>query len=297
MPFLKNLKKIRRVKPRKHTLGTREVVTHGLSAPLFSSIYHVCMTARWPVFFASIGGAFLFANLFFTVLYSLGADPIANLNPSRTLGLFFFSVETLATVGYGDMHPHTLYGHIVATIEIFFGLISIALITGLIFARFSRPRALIMTARHPVINSFEGKQTLTIRAANARQNVIVDASAKLRMIRNEVTPEGLEIRRLHDLKLLRDQHPIFSLGWNIMHVIDESSPLYGQDEASLKQSKAGLILTVSGVDETTSQTMMSRHMYAADAIRWNHRYVDLLSTDEDGVNHMDFSKFHDIRSL
>jgi inward rectifier potassium channel len=292
-----NLKKIRRVRPKKHTLGTREVVTHGLNAPLFSSIYHVCMTVRWPVFFAAIGGGFLLINLLFSIIYGLGHDPIANLNPSRTLGLFFFSVETLATVGYGDMHPHTLYGHVVATIEIFFGLIGIALITGLIFARFSRPRALIMTARHPVINSFEGKQTLTIRAANARQNVIVDASAKLRMIRNEVTPEGLEIRRLHDLKLMREQHPIFSLGWNLMHIIDDSSPLFGQDAASLKQSRAGLILTLSGVDETTSQTMMSRHMYSADAIRWNHRYVDLLSTDDEGINHMDFSKFHDIRPL
>jgi inward rectifier potassium channel len=228
------------------------------------------------------------------MLYSLGHDPIANLNPSGFLGRFFFSVETFATVGYGDMHPQTLYGHVVATSEIFLGLISIALMTGLIFARFSRPRALIMTARHPVISTFQGQQTLTIRAANARQNVIVDASAKLRMIRNETTPEGMEIRRLYDLKLIREQHPIFSLGWSIMHVINEASPLYGQDAETMNKTKAGLILTMSGVDETTAQTMHSRHMYTADAIRWNHKYVDLLTTDEEGINHMDFAKFHDI---
>ena len=292
--MLSPLAKIRRIKPRKHSLGTREVVTHGLHTPLSSNVYHICMTVRWPVFFGTIAAVFLMVNLLFTILYSLGNNAIANLNPAGFLGRFFFSVETFATVGYGDMHPQTLYGHLVATSEIFLGLISIALMTGLIFARFSRPRALIMTARHPVINTFQGKQTLTIRAANARQNVIVDARAKLRLIRNETTAEGMEIRRLYDLLLIREQHPIFSLGWSIMHVIDESSPLFGQDAESLKKTKAGLILTMSGVDETTSQIMHSRHMYTADAIRWGHKYVDLLSTNEEGVNHVDFSKFHDI---
>jgi inward rectifier potassium channel len=286
--------RIRRIKPKKHSLGTREVVTHGLHTPLSSNVYHICMTIPWSVFFGSVAGVFLTANILFALLYSLGHDPIAHLNPAGFLGRFFFSVETFATVGYGDMHPQTLYGHVVAMTEIFIGLISIALMTGLIFARFSRPRALIMTAKHPVINTFQGKQTLTIRAANARQNVIVDARAKLRLIRNETTAEGLEIRRLYDLKLIREQHPIFSLGWSIMHVIDESSPLFGQDAESLNKTKAGLILTMSGVDETTSQIMHSRHMYTADAIRWHYKYVDLLSTDEEGIHHVDFAKFHDI---
>ncbi len=237
--MLSPLAKIRRIKPRKHSLGTREVVTHGLHTPLTSNIYHICMTIPWTVFFGAVGGVFLMVNLLFSMLYSLGHNPIANLNPAGFLGRFFFSVETFATVGYGDMHPQTLYGHLVATTEIIMGLISIALMTGLIFARFSRPRALIMTAKHPVINIFQGKQTLTIRAANARQNVIVDARAKLRLIRNEVTPEGMQIRRLYDLLLIREQHPIFSLGWSIMHVIDESSPMFGQTAETLNRPRPG----------------------------------------------------------
>ncbi|MBV8465493.1 MAG: Inward rectifier potassium channel [Burkholderiales bacterium] len=278
-------------------LGNSDIVTHGLSRPFGSNTYHFFLTLRWWQFFAINAAIFLAINAVFAVLYMLGGAPIANQSPPGFWGAFFFSVETLATVGYGDMHPMTLYGHVVATTEIFAGMSNVAIVTGLIFARFSRPRAIILFAEHPIVHPVNGKQTLTIRAANARQNVIVEANARLRLIRREVTSEGYVMRRIHDLELVRDQQPMFVLGWNIMHVIDESSPLWGTTAEELVEKEGGLILTISGVDETTSQSMQGRKTYGADTMRWNMKYRDLLHVDDDGVTHMDFNHFHEVQPL
>jgi len=240
---------------------------------------------------------FLLVNALFACLYQLGTASIADQSPPGFLGAFFFSVETLGTVGYGDMHPQTLYAHAVATVEIFCGLSGLAVITGLIFTRFSRPRAKILFAKHPVVRPLDGVQTLMIRAANARLNVISEATAKLRLMRIETSPEGYETRKLHDLQLTREAHPIFLLGWNLTHRIDAASPLLNETAETLAASEATLILTIDGVDETTSQTMRGRNIYNADAIRWQHRYPDLMEIDELGVKRIDYSKFHDVEPL
>jgi inward rectifier potassium channel len=284
-----------KAKPRKITIGSSTIITHGLPRARFQDVYHFAMTISWLALLGSFGVLFILINTFFAILYSFDPNAISNLFPKGFLGAFFFSVETLATVGYGDMHPATVYAHIVATIEIFTGMATLALVTGIMFARFSRPRARILFAENPVIGLMDGKKTLTVRAANARQNIIVDASARLRFIRQETSQEGHSIRRIHDLKLRRDQQPMFTLGWSLMHDIDEGSPLLGESEESLAASEASLVLTIDGVDETTSQTMQSRYVYKHDKLRWSHRYVDLLSTDSDGISHMDYTKFHDSR--
>jgi len=278
-------------------VGSQKFITVGLPDHIWQDLYHHFMTIRWPTFFAVIAGVFLLGNSGFALLYMLGNHPIANQAPEGFWGAFFFSVETLATVGYGDMHPQTVYGHVIATIEIFSGLSGLAVFTGLIFTRFSRPHAKILFARHPIIRPLDGIPTLMIRAANARQNVITEASARLRLLRLDVTTEGYENRRLYDLVLTREQHPIFTLGWNMTHVIDASSPLYNETPETMAASGATLILSLAGVDETTSQTMRSRHIYGSDLIRWNHRYPDLIEQDEHGMNYVDYTKFHDTEPL
>ncbi|WP_374357125.1 ion channel [Chitinimonas sp.] len=287
------------IKPRPHRirLGDRDVVTHGLPRPFGANAYHVALTASWPRFFFGTGLAFMLINTVFALLYMLGDNAIANLYPAGFWGAFFFSVETLATVGYGDMHPASTYAHIVATIEIFLGTTSVAIVTGLVFARFSRPRAMIVFANHPIVRPHDGKQTLLIRAANARQNVILEASARLRLLRRETSIEGHEMRRLYDLQLVREQQPMFMLGWSMMHIIDETSPLFGKTPEQLAEEEATLILTVHGVDETTSQPVQARHTYDSATIRWQARYQDLLRVDEDGVTHMDFHHFHTVLPL
>jgi len=213
------------------------------------------------------------------------------------MGNFFFSVETLATVGYGDMHPQTAYGHAIAMVEIFVGVMTMALITGLMFARFSRPRARFIFANHAVIRPINGKTTLMLRAANARQNIVQEASAQLRMLKDETTTEGYRFRRVIDIPLVRSQQPVFVLGWNLMHIIDESSPLNGLTATSLEQCGAVFILSLVGTDETTGHTLMARKEYSASAIHFNMTFRDTLETQSDGTVVFDYSKFHDIETL
>ncbi|MHA6204732.1 ion channel [Dyella soli] len=281
-------------RPRMISIGGRPFVSRGLTRRIADDIYHYALTIRWPTFFALAATIFVLVNVLFASLYQLGAQAIANRYPDNFAGAFFFSVETLATVGYGDMHPQSVYGHVVATVEIFVGMLNLALVTGLVFARFSRPRAKMIFADHPVIRRIHGQQTLMIRAANARQNVIAAASAKLHLLVRESTPEGFRLRRIHDLKLMRSEHPMFMLSWSVMHVIDESSPLHGLTREELASLEAVLMLSITGIDETTSQSILARQQWRHQDWRWNHRYVDLVQDDGTGVSHIDYSVFHDV---
>jgi inward rectifier potassium channel len=283
---------VRRIK-----VGAREFVTEGIVRPVFQDLFHLFMTVSWPQLFVIFAAFFLVFDALFGLVYYAVPGCIANLNPPGLAGAFFFSVETLATVGYGDMHPQTLYGHTVAMIEIFVGLMSLALITGIMFARFSRPRALFIFTHNAVVRPIDGRRTLVFRAANLRQNVIQEASAKLRMLRDEVTEEGFHIRRVIDLPLLRSEHPMFVLGWTIMHVIDEKSPLCRETAATLLQSASAFVLTLDGTDENTGQVVMARAEYASSQIVWNATFHDILEEAEDGTVHLDYGRFHDVVPL
>jgi inward rectifier potassium channel len=277
-------------------LNSRVVYVHGISMRFWQDLYHTALVVNWPTFFVALAALFLLLNTAFASLYMLGTAPIANQFPHGFLGAFFFSVETLATVGYGDMHPQTFYGHVIATLEIFVGMSGIALATGLIFARFSRPRAKIMFARNAIVRPLDGRMTLAMRAANARQNVIAEAHAKMRMMRRETTVEGFSSLKIYDLKLVRDHQPMFLLSWVMMHVIDESSPLFGETAETLAASGASLLITIEGSDETTAQTMQARHAWNSADIRWQHAYVDLIY-EENGVTHVDYAFFDDVVPL
>jgi inward rectifier potassium channel len=287
----------RRPYRRRIQLGDRQVVSVGLPRMFWQDLYHLCMTVSWGGLFSLLATFYLALNLVFATLYSLAPGCIANLNPAGFAGYFFFSVETSATVGYGDMHPQTLFAHLVASCEMFIGMMSLALLTGVMFARFSLPRARIIFARYAVIRPIDGQPTLMLRAANGRQNVIVDASARLRLLRNETSAEGYRIRRIRDLTLVRDNHPLFLLGWNLMHVIDETSPLLGETHDSLVAGEAQLILTMRGTDETTGQEVMARTSFAPQALRWNHGFRDILRRDDDGDELVDYAHFHDVVAL
>ena len=283
--------------PHVMTLAGRRFLRLGLPYRPWHDLYHHLMTIGWTRLFASYGIFFCLFNLLFAAVYALDPAGIANLNPDGYWGYFFFSVETLATVGYGDMHPRTAFTHIVASVEIFAGMMSIALVAGMMFARFSRPTARILFARHGVIRPLDGRPTLMLRAANARQNVIMAATAKLTLVREEFTREGSHIRRIHDLVLGRSDQPLFIFGWNIQHVIDASSPLARATPESLGSASDFLVLTIAGTDETTGQTLMARQDYPLAKLKWNHAFVDILSTGKDGIDRFDYTRFHDVESL
>jgi inward rectifier potassium channel len=287
----------RRYRRRRVMVGDRTILTQGLPRRFWQDLYHLCMTISWPAMFAALAALFVTANAFFGLLYALQPGSIANLNPPGYLGAFFFSIETSATVGFGDMHPQTLWGHGVASVEIFVSVLSIALTTGVMFARFSTPRSRILFAQHAVVRPIDGLPTLMLRAANARQNVIVEASAHLRLLREEATSEGFRIRRIRDLALVRDQNPVFALSWTLMHVIDETSPLAGETHESLKAAQGLLILTLTGTDETTGQDVTARTVYQPNSLHWNHNFHDILGSDEEGNDLIDYTHFHDVVPL
>ncbi|MBY0572530.1 MAG: Inward rectifier potassium channel [Undibacterium sp.] len=281
-------------------LSGQEVVTYGLRTHIWQDLYYYAMTSSWTLFFSAFLALFLSLNLLFGGLYLLGDQAIGNLYPNNFWGAFFFSVETLATVGYGDMHPQSFYGHLIATIEIFVGMSSIALVTGLMFARFSRPRSSVVFAEHPVSHEVDGKRMLMIRIANARMNIISEASAKLRLLRDENSALGGKFRKILDLKLEREQHPIFVLGWTLLHHIDEHSPLFGHTTESLRELNGALILSIEGVDETTNQSQRARQYYSCELIRWNHRYVDIFVNNEENdraIREIHYSRFHESEEI
>jgi inward rectifier potassium channel len=280
----------------RHLIGIsgREIETRGLAHGFWTDLYHRSMTISWPVFFGTAAAIFVVLNAVFAFLYWLGNEPIANVAGNTSLALFYFSVETLATVGYGDMHPQTHYGHFIATTEIFTGMSFLAVMTGLIFARFSRPRARFIFANHPVVTIHEGRPTLMIRIANERNNTISQAMARLWLIRMETTAEGTQFRRYYELLLDRSEHPMFMLSWSIFHVIDETSPFYGATPADLAAADAALALNVSGVDDNSAQYLYARKLYNHQHIRWKHRYRDITSFSEQGIMVIDYSVFHEI---
>jgi inward rectifier potassium channel len=279
----------------KHLIGIsgREIETRGLADGFWTDLYHRSMTVSWPTFFGTAAIIFIVLNMVFAFLYWLGNEPIADV-AGEPLGLFYFSVETLATVGYGDMHPQTHYGHFIATVEIFTGMSFLAVMTGLIFARFSRPRARFIFANHPVVTIHEGQPTLMIRIANERNNTISQAMARLWLVRMETTAEGAQFRRYYELLLDRSEHPMFMLSWSVFHVIDELSPLYRLTPADLAAADAALTLNVSGVDDNSAQYLYARKLYNAQDIRWKHRYRDITTFSERGTLIIDYTVFHEI---
>ena len=280
-------------KPRIVRFGSREIITEGLHLNFWADISHRCMTASWLAFIGGAALVFVTFNAVFALFYWIGNQPVSNVPGGAYIDYLYFSIETLSTAGYGDMHPQTHYGHFIATVELFTGIFSMSLMTGLIFARFSRPSARLLFADNPVISSHEGATTLMLRFANERHNVISNATAKLWLLKNVVSSEGQSLRRFYELPLVRHEHPALALSWTLFHVIDEASPLYGLTAEDLEASRVSLVVVVSGYDVVAAQTVHARKSYDHPDIRFGHRYADILDTSEDGRLRIDYGKFHE----
>lgn len=269
------------------------VRTFGLPKPWFGDLYHQTLQLPWWAFLLSGALLYVLANAAFAILYLAQPGSIAHARPGSFWDAFFFSVETIATVGYGEMSPATFYGNLVMAIETGTGLMLVALATGLVFARFSRPRARMLFSRVAVIGTYNGTPTLSMRLANERRNQIVQAEVTAHLVRDEQTSEGMMIRRFYDLKLARDHTPIFALTFTIMHEIDADSPLYGLGKEDLETMRAELVITASGIDETIVQLVHARTSYLPHEIHWNHRFVDVMGWSDDGNRLIDYRGFHD----
>jgi inward rectifier potassium channel len=260
----------------------------------WSDIYHMILTLTWPRFFLVIVSIYLLVNLFFATLYFVVPGTILNTHPGSFLDHFFFSVETLATVGYGVMSPATVYGHVIASTEIVLGMLVTAILTGLLFARFSRPTARVLFSDVAVVTHFNGNRVMMLRVANERNNLILEASVRVNLIRRERTLEGETFYRVYDLKLDRDRSSAFAMSWTIMHKIDDCSPLFGRTTEDLIAEDMVLHVMISGQDETLNDTVHARQAYQPQHIVFDSHFADILferDTDDWGI---DYSKFHDV---
>ena len=276
-------------------LGERRIIAEGLKEISWLDLYRTAMVATWPQFLGALAAIFVALNLTFAAAYWLGHEPVANARKDSFEDLFFFSIETISTTGYGDMHPQSTYAHWVATAEIFVSLVATAGVTGLIFARFSRPRARMIFARNAVVLKHDGIDTLTLRVANARNSFITEATSKLWMLGPSRSAEGRIYRGFRPMRLLRAENPAFALSWTLFHPIDQDSPLYGKSDAEVIAEKVNFVVSITGMDESSSQNVHARHVYTADDVRWGHEFVDMLVRNENDLTHIDFAKIHDTK--
>jgi inward rectifier potassium channel len=256
-------------------------------------VYHLLLTMPWIWFFGIQALAYLVFNTIFALLYLAVPGSVANAKPGSFLDAFFFSVQVMATIGFGVMAPATLFANILVTIEALLGMASFAVAAGLIFARFSLPTARVLFSRVAVVTPFNGVPTLMFRCANQRRNQIFEAQVHVDFAREETSTEGMELRRSYELNLARNRNPQFSLSWTVMHPIDAASPLYGIDPDLLAGQDAAIVVTLTGIDETLSQAVFARTSYRADEILWARKFVDILSETEDGQTLVDYRRFHD----
>ena len=279
--------------PRMGADGAPRAVYIGHATGGWRDAYHFLLTMPLAAFFAVMAGLYVTINALFGLAYVIvgGVDGV---RPGDFADAFFFSVQTLGTIGYGQMAPRSVGAHVVVTVESFFGLFNLAIATGLLFARISRPTARVLFSDRAVVNLHDGEPTLIFRAANRRRNRIVEAEVTVTIVRDSVTLEGAGIRRFDTLPTLRARSPVFALTWQIMHRIDETSPLYGETAESLLARRAEIVVVLRGLDETFAQTIHARGSYTPDEIVWGGRLRDIFSRDAQGRPVIDYRHFHDI---
>ncbi len=272
-------------------VGGLRAVKHG--APWGpGDIYYELMEMRWRTFIGVVTGVFILANLAFGAVYALLPGAIDNMPPGSLFYGFFFSVETIATVGYGNMAPKTYVGHGVAVVEILTGLFMTATLTGLIFQRFARPRDGMMFSDSLVIVDIGKHRLAMIRLAGTRARPLADVAVRIGLLETVVLPTGREYRRSIDLPLVNDRNAMMLLAWTLVHVLDEDSPLAKVIDGD---SPLRITVTVRGLDTLLSNQVFASKVYGRHNIRHDHEFVDIFEYSDDGTVHLDLTRLHETR--
>jgi len=261
--------------------GTFNVKRTGLRFFSSLNLYHWLLTISWHKFFIFVTFLYFALNSIFAFLFLLcGVDALKDTSSEPTynafLRNFFFSVQTFATVGYGTIHPVGFPANFIVVVESLVGLLAQALVTGMLFARFSRPTAKIIFSRNAVIAPYRGVTGFMFRITNARQNQLIELHCKLLFAKFENDVNGKRVRRFYFLDLERESVVFFPLHWTIVHPIDEKSPLYGLTNEDLSRTDAEFLILLTAIDETFSQTVHSRMSYKYDEIRWNEKFSNIF---------------------
>ena len=277
---------------RKKRPDISDAYRRGTPSELRRNFYFFFMEGSWTRLFAFFAFSYLFVNIIFAALYMLEPGSLANVNQKSFSDAFFFSVQTISTIGFGAISPASDYGNTLVTIEAIFGIIMVALVTGMVFAKASRPVSSVLFSNILVVTRKDGKDVLMLRLGNARGNDVVDAAVKVAVLVDRTSPEGHHFRSFADIDLVRSTTPVFALSWSVMHEIDESSPFWGCDWSKPDQFFRSLIVIMTGHDSTYAQTTHARKIYYPEDLKPGHRFRDIISTMTDGRFMIDYTKFH-----
>ena len=256
-------------------------------------IYHHIMAASWTGFFTVLAMAYVTFNFLFGLLYLIVPGSLANARPGSVADAFFFSVHAMAAQGYRDIHAATLYADLLVTGEVMCGLVVIALITSLVFARFSCPKAGIIFSKQAVITTTDEQPTLLVRVANQRNNLVIDAEATAMITIDLTDPSGGIMRRFEELKFVRCRTPLWTLTWTLMHRIDQSSPLWGKSLEDLVAQNAEIHVAITGIDETLAVPVCGHFSYPAHELLWDHRFADVFGLSKTGHFQIDYARLHE----
>lgn len=278
-------------------IGKVELLKINTDSREWRDLYHWVVGLTWPRFAMVAVCFFLVLNLMFATAYRCGGQCIGELPPGSFSEAFFFSVETLATVGYGHMYPVTPYGHVVVTLELMTGMLWTAVVTGLIFVRFSRPAARVLFSDCLVIAPFDGRPALMQRVANLRHQSMAEAEFRILFHREETSKEGESIRRYYPLKLTYDRLVMFPAALILRHVIDESSPLHGTTLEDLEKSDAHFMTSVVCIDTVIQASVQSQQGYQWDDVRFGERFVEVYEETPDGRLLVDYGRLHETEKV
>src|SRR5580704_14747428 len=259
--------------------------------------YHLILTLSWPGFAGFVFGIYLLINIVFAALYMLEAHAVAEMRPGSFFDAFFFSVETLATVGYGHMYPETFYGHLITMLEIMVGMFGLAVITGLIFVRFSRPTARMRFSKVAVIAPFDGVPHLMIRVANLRHQAMAEPEFRMILLRSIITAEGEEMRRFTSLNLQFDHLISFPAVLTVRHPIDEESPLFGMTSEDFRRLDVRIMASIVGVDTVIVAPVQSHSDYYYDQIKWDRRFVEIYNQSKEHQWTVDYGRIDETEDL
>jgi inward rectifier potassium channel len=279
--------------------GSFNVALEGLNPLSSLSLYHWLLSISWPKFLAFISATYLILNTVFALAY-LACGPEVLQSASASFAnepfyrAFFFSVDTFATIGYGNITPVGVVANSLVTIEALLNIIGVALATGVIFARFSRPSARIIYSQNAIVAPYRGAHALEFRIANARSSQLIEVQVQAILTKLERVGDTI-VRRFHDLPLERNRVVFFPLSWTVVHPIDAASPMSGLTHADLVAANAELLVLLTGTDETVSQTVHSRSSYQANEIVWGAKFANMFMRDQmEGIMGMDLNRIHDI---
>jgi inward rectifier potassium channel len=272
-----------------------KIVAVGRSRAPMEDVYHWILTRTWTEFFAAVATAFITLNTLFALLFLAAPGSIANAREGSFEDAFFFSVHTMGTIGYGSMAPGSRLGNIIVAVEALVGMVSVALMTGMTFAKFARPTAKVLFSSKMVIQPRDGVPHLVFRMANWRHNQVVEAQIRMIILLTHVTAEGDSLRQPTEIKLVRDRNAMFGLTWLALHRIDEESPFFGDGAMDrLRKLNGEMFLSLTGFDETIMQSIHARYAYSLDDIVPNARFADILTVRPDGTRVLDYTRFHEV---